>query len=122
MQKDKENSMSYPTKITIIPDTRYSSQELVDKFKPYQEDAHSVSFAYLHGQLEDMVGFDLFSTLEPNEDLKEGIYDTDFDGQPCKFFWWATSYNQNKGLVVLCDDTQSMQYAQECYDRKASIL
>lgn len=121
MQKDRKSSMSYRTKITIIPDTRYSSQELTDKFEPYQEDAHSVSFAYLHGQLEDMVGFDLFSTLEPNEDLKEGIYDADFDGQPCKFFWW-NSFERNRGLVVLCDDTQSMKYAQECYDRKASVL
>lgn len=109
------------TKITIIPDTRYSDQELGEKFDLYQKDAHFFSFAYLHGKLEELVGFDLFSTLEPNEDLEDGIYDADFDGQPCKFFLW-TSFERRRGLVVLCDDTKSMEYAQECYDRKASTL
>ena len=113
--------MKSHTKITIIPDTRYSDQELGEKFDLYQKDAHFFSFAYLHGKLEELVGFDLFSTLEPNEDLEDGIYDADFDGQLCKFFLW-TSFERRRGLVVLCDDTKSMEYAQECYDRKASTL
>ncbi len=114
-------SMSYPTKITIIPDTRYSDQELNEKFEPYQKDAYFFNSGYLHGNLEDIVGFDLFSTLEPNEDLEDGIYDADFDGQCCKLFLW-TRAERRRALVVLCDETESMQYAQECYDRKAYSL
>ena len=113
--------MNLTDKLTIIPDTRYSDQELGEKFDLYQKDAHFFSFAYLHGKLQDLVEFDLFSTLEPNESLEGGIYDADFDGMPCKLFLW-TSFERRKGLVVLCDDTKSMEYAQECYDRKASTL
>ena len=120
---DKGRNMNSLTKLTIIPDTRYSSEELGKKFDLYQKDAHffSSAYAYMHGKLEELVGFDLFSTLEPNEDLEDGIYDADFDGQPCKLFLW-TRVERRRGLVVLCDDTESVQYAQECYDRKAYSL
>jgi hypothetical protein len=109
------------TKLTIIPDTRYSSEELGQKFDLYQKDAHFFNSAYMHGKLEEIVGFDLFSTLEPNEDLEDGIYDADFDGRCCKLFLW-TSFERRRGLVVLCIDTKSMEYAQECYDKKVSVL
>jgi len=118
---NKGRDMNSPTKITIIPDTRYSDQELGEKFDIYQKDAHFFSSGYLHGKLEEIVGFDFFSTLEPNEDLEDGIYDADFDGQCCKLFLW-TRAERRRGLVVLCDDTESVQYAQECYDRKAYSL
>ena len=118
---DKERDMSSLTKLTIIPDTRYSDEELGKKFDLYQKDAYFFNSAYLHGKLQDLVEFDLFSTLEPNESLQDGIYDADFDEMPCKLFLW-TSFERRRGLVVLCDDTESVQYAQECYDRKASVL
>jgi|LakMenEpi03Aug12_release.lakeMendotaPanAssembly.Ray.scaffolds.fasta_scaffold1074563_1 hypothetical protein len=118
---DKGRDMNSLTKLTIIPDTRYSSEELGQKFDLYQKDAYFFNHAYMHGKLEEIVGFDLFSTLEPNEDLEDGIYDADFDGRCCKLFLW-TSFERRRGLVVLCVDTKSMEYAQECYDRKASTL
>ena len=118
---NKEMHMNSPTRLTIIPDTRYSSQELVEKFELYQKDSYFLNSGYMHGKLEELVEFDLCSTLEPNEGLEDGIYDADFDGQNCKLFWWTT-FERNKGLVVLCDDTKSMEYAQECYNKKAAIL
>ena len=113
--------MNSLTKLTIIPDTRYSIQELVDKFEPYQNDSHFFNSGYMHGKLEEIVGFDLFSTLEPNESLEDNIYDADFDGRCCKLFLWTRS-ERRRALVVLCIDTESMQYAQDCYDRKAYSL
>jgi hypothetical protein len=113
--------MNSLTKLTIIPDTRYSDQELGEKFDLYQKDAYFFNSVYLHGKLEELVGFDLFSTLEPNESLEDGIYDADFDGQCCKLFLW-NSVERRRGLVVLCNDAKSIEYAQECFHRKAAIL
>ena len=119
MLKDKRNFMNSLTKITIIPDTRYSDQELVDKFEQFQETAHPLNYGYLHGDLEDLVGYDICMTLEPNEGLEDGIYDADFDGKDCKLFWWKTHFAERyKGLVVLSTDAESMSYAQECYNNK----
>jgi len=121
MQTDKRSFMSSPTKLTIIPDTRYSNQEITDKYAEHQS-AYMLYKGYLHGELSDIIGYDICMTLEPNEGLEEGIYDATCLGRDCKLFWWHTRFNEYKGLVVLCDDTDSMKYAQECFDNKEAIL
>lgn len=107
--------------ITIIPDTRYSNQEIADRYAEHQS-AYMLHKGYMHGQLSDEVGFDICMTLEPNEGLEEGIYDATCLGRPCKLFWWYTTFNEHKGLVVLCDDEEGIEYAQECYDTKKPII
>lgn len=119
MLKDKKNFMNSLTKLTIIPDTRFAGDDMVEKFAQYQQTAHPLHYGYLHGDLEDLVGYDICMTLEPNEGLEDGIYDADFDGMDCKLFWWKTHFAERyKGLVVLCTDAESMSYAQECYNNK----
>jgi hypothetical protein len=115
--------MNSLTKLTIIPDTRFAGDDMVEKFAQYQQTAHPLHYGYLHGDLEDLVGYDICMTLEPNEELEEGIYDADFDGMDCKLFWWKTHFAERyKGLVVLCTDAESMSYAQECYNNKMSSI
>jgi hypothetical protein len=107
------------SKLTIIPDTRYSENDMVKKYEQYQNTAHVLNFGYLHGKLQDLVGYDICMTLEPNEGLKEGIYDADFDGTDCKLFWWETERpNNHKGLVVFCSDVKGMHHAEKCYNNK----
>ena len=120
---DKGRNMNSLTKLTIIPDTRFAGDDMVEKFAQYQQTAHPLHYGYLHGDLEDLVGYDICMTLEPNEELEEGIYDADFDGMDCKLFWWKTHFAERyKGLVVLCTDAESMSYAQECYNNKMSSI
>lgn len=113
--------MNFPTKFTIIPDTRYSSQDIVDKYAEHQY-ANMLHKGYLHGQLGEMVGYDICMTLEPNEDLEQGIYDATCLDKDCKLYWWKTRFNDYKGLVVLCDDEESIKYAQQCYDEQTPII
>ena len=120
---DKKNFMSSPIKLTIIPDTRYAGDDMVEKFAQYQDTAHPLNYGYLHGDLEDLVGYDICMTLEPNEGLEDGIYDADFDGMDCKLFWWRTGFaDRYRGLVVSITDESSMMYAQRCYDNKVSSI
>lgn len=120
---DKGRDMNSLTKLTIIPDTRFAGDDMVEKFAQYQETAHPLHYGYLHGDLEDLVGYDICMTLEPNEGLEDGIYDADFDGMDCKLFWWRTGYTDRyRGLVVSCADESSMAYAQTCYDKKVSSI
>ena len=74
---DKENFMSYPTKLTIIPDTRYSNQEITDKYAEHQS-AYMLHKGYMHGELSDIIGYDICMTLEPNEGLEETIDEDGF--------------------------------------------
>lgn len=96
---------------------------------------------YLHGELEDKVGFDIASMLvnpsdprfvmdyvEPlNKDyyyLKDGIYSVAVIGidEPCiGYFWEGPLYHQN-GLICLASDKQANDDARAKYEQKAQHL
>jgi hypothetical protein len=109
---------------TIVPETidgesigDYTREELV-----------RASFCYLHGELQDRVGFDIFnmirSELEPGQrndyvltdEFGSGIYSCICMGEPCTFFRWKRLHY--KGLVVLNTDKDAYEYASKCYEER----
>ena len=97
----------------IIPDTeKYEDVENVGR----------IAYCYLHGKLQDVVGYDCFgfqnSGLEKSEagyikssSLEDGVYECEFENKLCTFFYWK---NHN--------DTEAYNYAKDCYEKKVSSL
>lgn len=100
--------------LTIIPDTS-EYKNIKNKF---------MSGIYLHGKLEQEVGYDLFGIAELEKCLPDGVYDCNFKDIPCKMWIWSLrgSENHQKGLVVYADDSESMDYAESCYNKKVSSI
>ena len=109
---------------TIVPETidgksveDYTREELV-----------RASFCYLHGDLQDRVGYDIFNMLRAelkpeqinenwlSDEFAEGIYQCVCMGEPCTFFRWKRMHY--KGLVVLNADKESYEYASKCYEER----
>jgi hypothetical protein len=117
--------MNNETIYTIVPKTidgksigDYTREELV---RP--------SSCYLHGELEEMVGYDILnmlrSELEPEqinehgyltEEFGPGIYSCVCMGEPCTFFRWERLHYM--GLIVLNTDKESYEYASKCYEER----
>lgn len=90
---------------------------------------------YLHGTLEKLAGFDILYNLECNRAPiklnQPSPIDVDILIYPigkspsvhkAKFYFWLTSENWLKGLVVSPDDTQSVDYATKCQQQNKSFL
>lgn len=102
---------------------------------------------YLHGELEDKVGYDKGAFLNLEEDmveiencyfkgndkyfnvvlLKDGIYDVEVIGfdRPCVgYFWIDRKYNtpECRGLICFKDDTSAVMYARQKYTEKFGYL
>ena len=104
------------------------------------ENVYRISFCYLHGQLQDDVGYDIFGFLdfirefEKDKDgshyiepgvLEDGMYPCEFEGKPCTFFYWNSDggrYGRHRGLVVYDDDEGASNYAKECFTNKDEHL
>lgn len=82
------------------------------------------SRVYLHGQLEDLNGFDLCYTFDqkPVDDTRKSVKvhigNQHIDGT--LFFWNAKGLSW--GLVVANDDEEGFQYALKKYNERAFIL
>jgi len=104
------------------------------------EGVRRISYCYLHGQLQDDAGYDIFGFLDfpaeikkdelngeryiDAEMIKEGIYPCEFERKPCTFFYWLEPSRPggHGGLVVYDDDIESYEYAKECYESKEACL
>ena len=117
-------------KYTIIPET--ISGKLNTDLKITDEDVVRASWCYLHGELESLNGFDIFSLLKSelseneidaswvSDEFKEGIYPCTCFNQECTFFRWKN--RKFHGLVVLNSDVTSFNYAKEQYLKKSPTI
>ena len=83
------------------------------------------NFVYLHGLLEDKVGFDLVGCLDRPQ--KEGVYDAvvvlpDNNCELAKLFYWKDG-DKDRGLVVSVNDNQEvLDYAKDKFYKKSKFL
>lgn len=115
-----KNILFYKNKINIIPFTpKYD-----DIFKILSDKGlvNRIPFTYLHGKLEDDIGYDVFFYFG-KEITKSGIYECFLDNKKCIFYVWdVKGSNRFKGLVCYADDVESIEYAFKCYkDKEYSI-
>lgn len=81
------------------------------------------SFVYLHGDLQNKAGYDIFSFLDEKPE-EEGIYDTIVEFPDMKvlakaFLWKAKIGGKGlQGLVVSVDDEMCMKDAENKYNNK----
>ena len=105
-----------------------------------KEGAYRIPFTYLHGQIEDIFGYDVFDFDDPdglvslyaNEQgyiteiptLVEAKYTAKYGEHLCVLYLWRPklSMQKLKGLVVLNTDKESITYAEKMMRKKASVL
>ena len=93
-------------------------------YKNYSEDELvRPSYCYLHGELENLVGYDVFYLLKADlssqeideswlsEEFTEGVHPVEFNSQACTFFYWKCRILRPHGLVVLNSDAEAYQDA-----------
>jgi hypothetical protein len=113
---------------TIIPETsdgHYIGANEHDVVRPDR--------AYMHGELQTHLGYDIFSLLKselsPHEidehwvsdQLAEGQYLAKCIGKECTFFRWYGGRGF-LGLVVQNDDQEAYEYAKQCFTEKTSSI
>jgi hypothetical protein len=116
--------------LTIIP--QFANGNI---YKNYSDkDTIRPSYCYLHGELENLVGYDIFYILkddlsekEINEDwlsdeFEPGIYPAIFEDKECTFFYWKCELNRPHGLVVLNSDTTGYEDALKKYTMKKKSI
>jgi hypothetical protein len=111
-----KNILFYKNKINIIPFTpKYDDIYEILKNKGL---IHRISSTFLHGKLEKDVEYDIFS-YSGQEITKPGIYECFIDNKKCLFYIWEVKgIDTLKGLVCYANDTESINYAFECYKNK----
>jgi|LakMenE18May11ns_1017448.scaffolds.fasta_scaffold9607595_3 hypothetical protein len=97
------------------------------------EDVVRASWCYLHGELEEKNGYDIFSLLKSeltpeeiderwlSDKLGDGIYSCICFDKPCTFFRWSNG-RRFCGLVVADSDIEFYNYAMKCYKKKSQSL
>ena len=132
----------------IIPDVHYIGKtnyaDMIDNLPEDERD--NAGFWYLHGELENKIGFDKAvisncKTLGINKPYKygeeltinklylKGIYHCEVEGikEPCVGYFWTTdevnehSWTQ-RGLVCLKSDKKACEYAENKMNEKAYVL
>lgn len=116
-------------KLTIVPES------IDGTIKNYKDsEVVRASYCYLHGDLEDLNGYDIFSLLKSeltsdeiqeehwvSDNFEPGIYPCICLDSECTFFrWW--NGRRYSGLVVLNSDSESFEYAKQCYESKATSI
>lgn len=96
------------------------------------DEGHKVySICYFHGEVEDFAGYDIGACLNGeicadfNKELyKEGIYDAELEGfnKPLKAFLWNDEFKRPRGLIVVADNKEDMQFAKKKFNSRTSIL
>lgn len=110
---------------------------------PYEEERLLFGdWWYLHGELEEEMGYDKAWFLDiPKEHTVlqyvnkqpyietnlNGIFDVEVEGasRPCVGFFWSRLYCniiQQRGLVVYRDDVEAMKYATKRYTERSNTL
>jgi len=117
---------------TIIPETLDGN--FIGDYT--RDDLVRATYCYLHGKLEGMVGYDIFSMLRSellpeyiqeehwvSNKLEGGIYPCTCMGESCTFFRWKSEFpDKYSGLVVLDSDKEAWLYAFHAFlDKRISI-
>ncbi len=84
--------------------------------------------AYLHGELEDHVGYDIFYT--DKELPKDGVYDLIVKTQSdvvinAKWFSWVANdefRSQERGFMVDSLDKKAIEHAETCYKQRRIVI
>jgi hypothetical protein len=84
---------------------------------------------YFHGELQDMVGFDIPSASVDLIEVADGIYAGTYKGLDCTFFNWSyieedtySKKRRHRGFIVLNSDKTAYDFAQLAYDTKRKYL
>lgn len=96
---------------------------------------------YLHGIVEHAIGYDIVLCMNPEDfkklpyydncikiDINDGIYHCEVDGYAgeCTAYIWHRNIfgngSENVGLIVDATDKTAVQYAEEKYKEKSSII
>lgn len=112
--------------ITII--AHKLNQDLTEELQVPNVLLHRVGFTYLHGILEIMNGYDIFSYLTGHEPQCESngatvkVYLDKCTIVYARQFVWTCEYNRWHGLIVMMGDTQAEEYARKKFHEKSFIL
>ena len=98
------------------------------------ETSKRLAWTYLHGKLQDEVGYDIYQIDNTNwdfsrneeggyfeENIPTGIYECEYNGKKCLLYYWMCSRRQH-GLVVYKDDLAANEYALRKYNEKSSFI
>ena len=87
---------------------------------------------YLHGQLEKMNQFDLVYIPKADMPQKEGEFGCEVVVFPTKqhipaimFYWTSnvgTGFTRDRGLIVLPEDTEAIEYAKKKFKERSNQL
>lgn len=85
---------------------------------------------YLHGKLEKMNQFDLVYIPDKDMPQKEGEFGCEVVLYPTKqhipaimFYWTVTEpFRRNRGLIVLPDDIEAIEYAKKKFEERSNQL
>jgi hypothetical protein len=93
------------------------------KHGPHFPSAVRRGFTYLHGELENHNGYDIFG-VNPAFNWEPGIYPCEMIGYrgECFFYLWMGTDNRLHGLVVASTDVKGLEYATKCYKDKTTTL
>lgn len=104
------------------------------------EEREYASFWYLHGKLEELVGYDKATVTNLKEGgfgkiseeygymmCLDGIVPVEIEGipDPCVGYFWITEYTDiwvQRGLVCLKSDLEGCEYAERKYKEKPNFL
>lgn len=128
--------------LRLIADWRYGNKP--SNTRDYEDidpnEREYANFWYLHGKLEELVGYDKAAVTNLREggfgkDSKEYGYMMCFDGivpveiegipDPCVGYFWITKYTDTwvqRGLVCLKSDLEGCEYAEHKYKEKPNFL
>lgn len=124
------------------------TKEIQDQIKErHEKNIIYSSFWYLHGELEELVGYDKATILNMEEIphitkncyfngdkeyfdvvcVKDGIYDVEILGidKPCVAYFWITDMDyipNQRGLVCFKDNKEACEYALKKYNEKSQLL
>jgi hypothetical protein len=105
-----------------------------------KEGVYHIPFTYLHGQIENIFGHDVFDFDDPDglvsmyadtegfiediPDFEQGIFPVKYGEHLCTLYLWRAEnpMEKLKGLVVLNTDKESITYAEQMMRKKASVL
>lgn len=88
-----------------------------------ERETRRISGAYLHGELQDKNGYDIFGIVG-EVPTYTGIYPCEVLGinEQCSFFLWIGTDGRAHGLVVADSNEKDMKYAIECFKKRVNVL
>ena len=128
--------------LKLIADWRYGNKP--KDTRNYEDidpnEREYAGFWYLHGKLQDLVGYDKATVTNLKEGgfgkiseeygymmCFDGIVPVEIEGipEPCVGYFWTTKYTDiwvQRGLVCLKSDLEGCEYAERKYKEKPNFL